>query len=34
MIAISTTASWVIFGGWTLAVILIVMFFMGADERR
>jgi len=34
MIAISTTASWVIFGGWALAAILIVMFFMGANERR
>jgi hypothetical protein len=34
VIAISTTASWVIFGGWALAAILVVAFFWGANERR
>jgi len=26
--------SWIIFGGWIVAVILIVAFFYGASDRR
>ena len=30
----SPVTSWLLVGGWLFLVILIVLFFMGADERR
>ena len=32
--ALSPGLSWLLFGGWLLAVVLIIAFFMGASERR
>lgn len=31
---LSPGLSWLLFGGWLFLVILIVLFFMGASERR
>ena len=33
MTALSSGLSWLIFGGWLLAVALVVAFFMGATRR-
>ena len=33
MIALSAGLSWLIAGGWLLAVVLVVAFFMGATRR-